>query len=334
MGDSTPKQDAYSHHLFKWAKLCGQITEDFCRGILGFIPNGLEIIYDKTLKRLPLFGKFFARRWVEQVLKLCTGITIGQGISADIGRFIFRPLGFMVGTVAALIFVRRIHKLPNYQGQIMKAFHNFSGFTVAGALIGLGSLMLVKEAFHFPSWTQVSSISILTFTVLGALIGLIAKLMVSIITFMVNNANAANAWKNMQRAKELNGILSEAAKQKAKSRILRQAQDIIQQMNGPQSQQHLEEFFTLDYDAIAANTYKKIERHFNYLTDRVCHGDVKALKRLESLNQACNQSDVSKNSFEAMLDRIFNARAIFKLKDDVDTAYDRWHYQFLQKKAS
>ncbi len=105
-------------------------------------------------------------------------------------------------------------------------------------------------------------------------------------------------------------------------------------MNGPQSQQYLEEFFNEKYDSIAVSTYQKIERHFNYLTDRACHGDVKALKRMQELIPTRTATENAKTPFDVMIERIFNARAVFNLKDDVDSAYDRWQYRFLSVKEA
>ena len=109
----------------------------------------------------------------------------------------------------------------------------------------------------------------------------------------------------------------------AKGRILVYAQDIIQQMNGSAAQSDLADFFESELDIISQMTNKKIDGHICYLTEKATHGDEQALYRLQVLVN--KKTDLNK-----LLDRVFNARAIVKIKDEVDTRYDRWHYRFLK----
>lgn len=326
------KQESYAQHVLVWAKACGDIVEDVSRALIGFVPNGLQHFYDMTFKSLPVIGNFFAQRWVEKIIKLVTGITIGQGLAADIAYFIFKPIGFTLGALIGTGVITQLKSVPAYHGQFGKFLGSFSGQAVGGGLIGL--LILFMSQIFFPGLIpQISYKEVSIAIGIGAFFGLFAKSLLYLAIKSVNNANATAIRKNGQRAKELNSKLKATAKQKAKSRILMQAQDIIQQMNGPQSQQYLEEFFNHEYEAISASTDKKIERHFDYLTDRAICGDIKALNRMQELNLVPKQGkDSEKNIFETMLDRLFNARAIAKLKDDVDTQYDRWHYGFLRAK--
>jgi hypothetical protein len=226
------------------------------------------------------------------------------------------------------------NKTPLYQGQVGKLLYRLSAQTVSGSLLGFLVFMLTAR-WLIPS-IDVNINNIALATGIGALLGLFTKGLLLVAMNTVNSANAATVRRNVQKAKDLNGKLKFASKQKAKSLILMQAQDIIQQMNGPQSQQYLEDFFTQEFENISTGTYQKIDRHFNYLTDRACHGDVKALKRLQELtpNNNVNESMSEKKPFEVLIERIFNARAVLKLKDTVDTAYDRWQYRYLSVKES
>ncbi|MBI2791783.1 MAG: hypothetical protein HYX61_07485 [Gammaproteobacteria bacterium] len=329
MANPDIKQDPIMHRTMAYAKVTAYFAEDVCRAILGFIPNGLNLTYDFLFKSLPLLGGFFSHRWAEQVIKLCMGITIGQGLAGDIAHFIFRPIGFVIGVMLGSVS----NKIPNYQGQIGKLFYRLSAQTVSGALLGIIAMLSISQ-WLVPS-LNVTLDNLAIATAIGAFLGLFTKGLLLIAVNTVHSANAATVRKNVQRAKDLNSKLKFASKQKAKSLILMQAQDIIQQMNGPQSQQYLEDFFNQEFEHIATSTYQKIERHFNYLTDRACHGDIKALKRLQELTPHAAASESNdKKPFEVMIERIFNSRAIFKLKDAVDTSYDRWQYRFLSVKES
>lgn len=324
MTNPEAKQDSFALNILASAKVYAYFLEDLARALLGFVPNGLNLLYDFVFKSLPLFGKFFAHRWVEQVIKLCTGITIGQGLAGDLAYYLFRPLGFVLGLVIASIF----KKVPQYQGEIGKWLYRLSAQTVGGALFGIACLLL---ASYFIQTVSLNMNTILFASLVGASLGLIAKVILMIAIHSVHNANALGARKNAQKAKELNAKLKSAAKLKAKSIILMQAQDIIQQMNGPQSQQFLESFFEEEYEGIANKIYQKLDRHFNYLADRAIHGDVSSLKRMQDLiPKSTNLQQGAKHPFEILVERMFNARTLFNLKDDVDTAYDRWQYRFLK----
>lgn len=304
----------------QWATWFADVTEDVAQAVLLFIPNGLSSLYSKILKRLPLAGTLFSKRGFETAFKFCTGITILQELGRDVAYFLFRPTGFVLGSLLSLSKQNR--PASRYRGQAGLLIDKFSGQAVAGALLSL-FLALIMHA---------NPNMLLLAVGLGALFGIFSK---SIFLFALHSFSEANALatrKNVQRAKQINAKLKIAVREKAKSRILMQAQDIIQQMNGPQSQQNLAEFFQNEYDKIAQTTYQKIERHFNYLADRACHGDLAALKRLQQLLPRVKTEEAAptKSALDAMLDRMFNKRAVAKIKDEVDSAYDRWQYRFLR----
>lgn len=324
------KKARTANALVSWSTVSADFAEDLSRGVLGFIPNGIHLVYDSVFKPLPLLGRVFSHRWVEQLFKFCLGVTIGQGLATDFAYYIFRPMGWCLGAFLGILFSSKV-KPPKSQGQISKLLYRFSGQTVGGALLAITLAVVACQIFDI-AWLLTPQV-IAIIAAIGAILGLAAKTLLLLATNTVHSANAATVRRTVQRAKELNAKLLTAAKLKAKSRILIHAQDIIQQINGPQSQHNLEAFLTSEYDNIAINTNKKIERHIHYLTDRACHGDVKAFSRLQELIPTRNPTaEGGKNPLEIMLDRIFNLRAIFKLKDDVDTAYDRWQYRFLSKK--
>lgn len=306
--------------LGQWATWFADVVEDITKALVLFIPNGLNIIYNEILKRVPLLGRFFSHKAAEKIIKFCSGITIAQELGRDVAFFLFRPVGFAIGYLLGLINAAQL--APTYKGQVGEFITKFSGQTIAGALAGV---------FLFCFKANASLSFLLIVAGLGAMLGIFAKTIFLFALHSLTEANALAARKNVQKAKEINSRIKVAVREKTKSRILREAQDIIQQMNGPQSQQNLSEFFQNEYEKIAQSTYQKIERHFNYLTDRACHGDVDALKRLQQLlpaGQPLESSD--KTALEIMLDRMFNARAVAKIKDEVDSAYDRWQYRFLK----
>ena len=302
------------------------------QALLGFLPNGLGLMYDKGLKSLPGIGPYFARKRVDKVMKLFLGISLWQGLAGDLAR-VFWPLGYGVGAVlGSLISLRSTQKPPVYAGTFGRMLFKFSGHTLSGALGGMIFFEVIRQVFNFSVSLPFSVLALLAASV-GAALVIGAKLMLLFAVNAVTASNAAMLRKNVMRSKTLNSQLQEAAKQKVKSRILIHAQDIIQQMNGAQSQAFLEEFLQTQYDAIAVSMNKTIERHFNYLCMRACYGDLAAFKRLQELSPSrYPAAPGGKNAFEIMLDRIFNARAIFKLRDDVDTAYDRWQYRDLRKR--
>lgn len=53
--------------------ICGRyvadLTADVAQAGLGFLPNGLNITYDSTLKKIPYLSSFFSHHWVEESLK-------------------------------------------------------------------------------------------------------------------------------------------------------------------------------------------------------------------------------------------------------------------------
>jgi len=321
------EQSAYANQVLTWARTTSQIFEDLGSGFVGFIPNGLEVIYDNILKMLPFIGEIFCVRIVEIILKLLTGITIGQSIARDVGRFVFKPLGFMLGALLGTT----IKKQPNYNRGISLLLYDLSGQTVMGALVGVCVLFGFMKFTHILESVTLSTVDLIGASLLiGAFWGLMAKGLFLLAMNMVSKANAANMRRNVNRAKSLNKKLKELAKQKAKSKILMHAQDLLVQMNGAASSSQLEQFLAEQYGKISYHTYKKLDRHFDYLTDRACCGDVKALKKLYMLLPNRKRPTPHGNStLDEMLNRIFNGRTLFQLKDDVDNTYDSWRYQTL-----
>lgn len=312
---------ALKTNVIEFAKYYAKLFEEISDGIISFIPNGLEQVYDKIFKRLPLLGKCFQHRWVEQVIKLCTGITIGQGLGSDLARFIFSPIGFCVG-----IFIgmgARVEQSPPYrQMGIGRFLYKLSGPTIAGALVGGGSAALLHHFFLKEAGSHfflVHSIGLAS----GAAVGMLIYGITMLVLIAVKSQQVKDFYEQVSMAKKLGGELKESARQIAKGRILIYAQDIIQQMNGPTAQSDLAGFFEKDLDAIVQLTSKKIDRHVCYLTEKASHGDEQALYRLQMLVN--RKADLNK-----LLDRVFNPRAIAKIKDEIDTRYDRWHYRFLK----
>lgn len=307
------KKIDYATRVVGMAKYSAAVTEEIGAGLIGFIPNGLDQVYDYFFKALPFVGKVFKRRWLEQVIKLCLGITIGRGLASDIARFVFWPLGFAVGALVGSASSIGSNDTPVYHGQIRKFMYKLSGFTVAGAL--LGTLF---------GWGIGRSLQILFIGMgTGATLGVIAYTMY-LVALTVAIANQKQTFhRNTGIARSLGAKIRELAKQNAKGRILLCAQDIIQQMNGPDAQSYMSEFFEEAGDAIAQSCTKKIDRHLHYLTERASGGDTQALSRLQQLVR--RQGDL-----DGLLDRIFNERTKAKIKDEVDTYFDRWFYRFLK----
>lgn len=306
-------------NVSEFAKHYAKLFEEISDGIISFVPNGLEQIYDKALKRLPLLGKGFQHPWVEQVIKLCTGITIGQGLGSDLARFIFKPIGFCIGT---LIGIGRKSEAPYRQVGIGQFLYKLSGPTIAGALSGMGVAALlycfllkrIGVSFFLVHGIGLGS---------GAAVGMLIYGLYMLVLTVVKSQQIKGFYEQVSMAKKLGGELKESARQIAKGRILIYAQDIIQQMNGPTAQSDLASFFENDLDAIVQLTSKKIDRHVCYLTEKASHGDEQALYRLQMLVN--RKADLNK-----LLDRVFNPRAVAKIKDEIDTRYDRWHYRFLK----
>ncbi len=331
MANPNEIQETSFNNILGWAKLFANVSQDVGQAFIGFLPNGLGLTYEYIFKGFPLLGRFFSLPLVEKSIKLCTGITILQGVAADVAYYLFRPIGFLLGGLLGCSALLKQKQPPAYKGAVSKLFYRLSGQTVIGAIMGLLVLVIGDKIFHQAafscSWAHLALAALI-----GAALGLTGKALVIASVTAVNNANLAAVRRNVHRAKTLNEKLKKAARQKAKSQVLREAQDIIQQMNGSESQLNLESFLEEEYESFSANVYKKVDRHFDYLTDRACHGDVKALKRLQELIPTKPaQPGEEKNAFEVMLERIFNDRLLFQLKDDIDTCYDRWYYRFLQK---
>ncbi|MCS5708164.1 hypothetical protein CC99x_004530 [Candidatus Berkiella cookevillensis] len=318
-------------NTFVWGKMVADIFEDLFAGLFAFIPNGLDSIYNELLKEIPIVRILFEIRAVEIVIKLISGITIGQGVAQDVAKYLFRPIGFGLGALigSSLAFLKA---KPQYNGSIGEILYRLSGQTVLGALFGLLATAIGFSLVSGLSLNDMNMTVVLMSLGVGACVGLMAKAMLLLSVSMVNRANAANMRRNVKRAKDLSIKLKEAAKQRAKSRILKEAQALISQVNGAQPQELMDAFFNSQFEAMAYHTYKKIDRHFNYLADRACCGDLQALKKLQLLIPArqVNKFKPVKSALEVMIDRIFNERTLFQLRDDVDNSYDRWRYADLK----
>lgn len=310
-----------------WADYAADLFEDAFANLIGFIPNGLAFIYDELMKKIPVVGPLFEVQSVETILKLLTGITIGQGIARDLGKYCFRPIGYIVGSVFAPL-LSRIKKSPKqYRGQMGEIIDELSGQTLLGALTALGAVSL---GFYLQEGLGLSALSpmILMMSIgAGAGIGLITKAMLLLAVNMVQQANAANMRRNVQRAKSIGAKLKEYTKQKAKGKVYRVALDLIQQMNGPKSKETIDEFFNDQYESMIYHTNQKIDRHFDYLIDKACYGDIQAQKKLNALipSKKINKFN-AQSPLDEMLDRMFNQRMLMQLKDDIDNSYDRWRY--------
>lgn len=313
-----------------WPKYSADLFEDLAAQIIGFVPNGLGLIYDDLLKRMPIFGQVFESQTLETSLKFILGITIGQGVAKDIGQYLFRPIGYVIGQVLGSTILAKV--LPKvYRGKAGNVIYQLSGQTMFGAMIALLAVLVGFKLSTGLSLNNLSVSIVLLSLAVGASVGLMAKSMLLLAITMVQRANAATMRRNVARAKSLGTKLKQLTKQKAKSRVYREAQDLIQQMNGPKSQETMEAFFKEQYESMVYNMNIKIDRHFNYLIDKACCGDMEAQKRLVNLipkRQASKFSD--QTPLEVMLDRIFNDRTLFQLKDDIDNSYDRFRYQALK----
>lgn len=329
------KQAPSSPPKMTWSKYFADAFEDFFAHLIGFIPNGLDIIYNDLLKKIPFVGQAFEIQTIETVLKLLLGITIGQGIAQDVAKYVFRPVGYSVGVLIGDTVVANFKEPQNYKGKIGEIVYQLSGQTVFGALFGL---VAVLAGFYFSTGLTFSELhlDIIAMSIaVGASVGLMAKAMLLLAINMVQKANAANMRRNVKRAKTIGTKLKEISKQKAKSRVYREAQDLIQQMNGPKSQETMETFFKNQYESMVYNMNKKIDRHFNFLIDKACCGDIEAQKKLVALIPKKQMNKFSdKTPLELMMDRIFNHRMLFQLKDDIDNSYDRWRYLELRESIS
>jgi hypothetical protein len=328
MSGKKPPQNNAPSNVWACARMGGDILADLTQAIFGFIPNGLNVTYDSTLKRLPYLGSFFGHTWVEEALKLVVGITIGRGLSKDLGKYVFWPIGFVLGIPLSL-FIRRPN--PKYKGSIGKIFYQLSGQTILGTLIALIAVLIGTK---LQKGLQLGELSWMVWTVAlgtGAMIGMMAKTMMLVALEAVTRANAASSRLNTRRAQKLGTLLKKQLKEKTHQKIYHHARTIIEQMHGAQSEAQLTNFFAQNHALVCQTTFTKIDRHISYLTDRATHGDIDALKKLFKLYRDQVQGN---GTIEEMLDRILNQDEISNLKDHVDNLYDKWTYSSLLKKAA
>lgn len=327
LGDKPNKKKA-AIPFQAWGHFFADIAADLIQSLLGFIPNGLNITYDCLLKKLPFIGAFFRHTWVEETLKFGCGITIGRGLSKDIGRYLLWPFGFVFGVILAPLLRRQPPKA--YKNQLGHVFYQLSGQTVSGAIIGVLALIVgIKSLTH-------SSLASLEWQIwglalcAGALVGLLAKSVMLLAMDAITRAQAASSRLNAKRAKKLGEILKEKVKERSHQKVYRYARDIIEQMHGPKVESQIQSFFALNHSKVCETTFTKIDRHLDYLSDRGVHGDMTALKKLMKLYRDFQQEN---GALDELIDRILNVREQHNLKNHVDNLYDRWNYQHLRKAA-
>lgn len=322
-----PHAEHYSQHVVAWGKTGGRFFSDVSQGLLAFIPNGLAELYDSTLKKTPLFGKFFSRTWVEQVFKLCLGITIGQGLAHDIGHYVFKPIGFILGALLGATVFSDPRFSPHYQGKFGHYLKKLSGQTVCGALLGV--IIFYLGILTQPGMT-VQEIPLKIFSLaalVGGAVGLVSKSMMMVAIHTVSAANAASSRLNANRANKLSQKLKSLVNEKAEQVIKHHASCVILKMNTPIPQEVLEEFLNASIEEIGLSTYQKLARHINYLADRAVHGDLSALKRLYKIHGRPKEEQAQLNE---MLERIINQKEIDKIKDKADTLFDQWKYRAIR----
>lgn len=318
---SNKESPNFSQNVLNWAEVGAQIAEDMGRGILGFIPDGLNVIYDEGLKALPFIGSIFKQHWVEEIIKFLTGITIGRGLSADLAYYVFRPIGFFFGTLLGTRGIKGQQRLPKYAGQVKTFLYKLSGQTVLGILIGLGVLFLLMSFHPYLQTLKITYREILLAIAIGGGVGLISKAVMLVAIHTVQAANAASSRMHTQRAQKLCTFLKTRAQKKAAEIVKQHAEDIILQMNGEQCYHYLEGFFNDNMQRLMEWPNKKIARHLNYVTDRAVHGDMESLKKLYRLYPRKGQDPI-----DHLIHRILNEREQNKIKDEADSLFDKWYY--------
>lgn len=317
--------DTYSQNVFLWAQTGGHIAQDIGRGILGFIPDGLIAIYDEGLKNLPILGSVFQSSLVETLVKF--PLNILQGLSADISKFLVKPIGFILGTVLGTGMIANFSRTPNYQGQIGKFIQKVSGQTLAGGLFGLLLLCVLPEIHPIFKFLKLT----LPFYVVaiggGAILGLSFKATMLFAVQAVEAANAASSRMNAKRAQKLCDILKTRTEAKTKDFVHQQVVTILNKYHGEAAMGYIDAFWHDNIDKLLQHPYKKIERHLAYLTDRAISGDLKSLRKLFKLYR----EEGEENKLETLLNRILNDRESFKIKDDADMLFDKWYYQSLRR---
>lgn len=324
MSKKLDKKQTYWDDVMSWSKYFGSIFEDFSRHVIGFIPNGLNQIYEKNLKQLPFLSVFFKHRWFEQLLKLMTGITLGQGLAADIGRFIFWPMGFITGGICGAAILANVGKSPNYRGRIGKVLFKLSYLTVLMFIFGacIGCIQSYRQNTLLPT-------TILMMATAFSGVALVLQVIYMMALNKAHNQNRELIKHHARQAKQLGSTLKQQARQQAKSKILIEAQDLLQQMNGASALTEFEPFIQENFEQIADETYNKIDRHLNYLIDKAVSGNDEAYQKIKYLSQS-SRVKAENNALKIMVDRIFSARTLAQLKDRIDTQFDWWHYRHLR----
>jgi len=227
-----------------WGALFGTVCADLGQSILSFIPRGIGETYDSLFKRLPVVGQFFSKKWVDDTFKMVFGVTIGQGLAADIARYVFRPLGFVLGAGFGATVGYSVSNIPTYSGQMGQFINNVAGQTVAGCLSGLLALLIGVQFQAGLAVNQLGWLEILVALGAGGLLGFMAKAMMLIAMEIITRANAAGARLNAKRAKMLGARLKTETKEQSESLIKQHAKEMIFQTNGPQLDDTIESFFS------------------------------------------------------------------------------------------
>ena len=322
------KATRFKNQLLQWAQGGGNVVEDLASGVLGFIPNGIEFVYDAIFKRVPL--KFiFGLPGIEGILKLCLGITLSQFLITQLTLYVFRPLGWIIGGIAGVLLAY-FGEPPKFKQPIQHWCLQYAGQTLMGTF--LSGLLLSLYIFFEPQLCF--SIAILQhyswILVLGASIGLVYQSMLLIALDTFARANAASARANAKRASQLGLTLKKSAKIQAENIVEKHSHAIILQMHDVQPKQSIQNFMTQYMQVLVKRINAKLDRHFNYLTDRAMNGDLNALKKLSQFNQ---QQKVEPNYIKKLVERMIKPKDLFLLNDQVDSLFDKWKYQFLLKKV-
>ncbi len=317
--------DTYSQNVFHWAQAGGEVAQDIGRGILGFIPDGLIAIYDEGLKNLPIIGTVFQSSLIENLFKF--PLNILQGLSADISKFLVKPIGFIIGTVLGTGMMTNSSKTPHYRGQIGKFIQKVSGQTLAGGLFGLMLLMILPSIHPMFRFLKLTMPFYCLAIGAGAILGLSFKATMLFAVQAVEAANAASSRMNAKRAQKLCEILKKRTQTKTKEFVYQQVSTILNKYHGEAAMGYIDAFWHDNIDKLLQHPYKKIERHLAYLTDRAITGDLKSLRKLFKLYR----EEEEENKLETLLNRILNDRESFKIKDDADMLFDKWYYQSLRR---
>ena len=324
MSSKLNANDTYAQNVIYWAQAGGYVAQDMGRGILGFIPDGLIVIYDEGFKHLPILGAIFKIGLIETVIKF--PINLLQGLSADIAKFLIKPIGFIVGAILGSGMITHFSRSPNYKGQIGQFLQKVSGQTLAGGLFGLLLLFVLPVIHPLFRFLKLSWPFYLAAIGGGAILGLAFKATMLFAMQAVEAANAASSRMNVKRAQKLGEILKKRTEGKIKEFVHQQVVNVLNKYHGEAALGYIDAFWHDNIDKLLQHPHKKIERHLAYLTDRAISGDLKSLRKLFKLYR-----EEGEDTLEMLLNRILNDRESFKIKDEADMLFDKWYYQSLRR---